>query len=205
MSATILTEADAKKAKIELITDEKKGNQAVHDVVVAMQANRRSGTACTKTKADVALSGRKPWRQKGTGRARAGYFSSPVWVGGGVAHGPKPRDYSKKVTKGVKKLAFRKALSARILMGDVVMVESFTVAEPKTRQFVALLAETAGGAGKTLVIGTAFDENTYKAARNVRNSLLVLAADANTEQLLAFDKIVVTRGALDKLSERLAQ
>ena len=92
MSATVLTAADAEKAKIELITDEAKGLQAVHDVVVAIQAARRSGTACAKTKADVNLSGRKPWRQKGTGRARAGYFSSPVWVGGGVAHGPLPRD-----------------------------------------------------------------------------------------------------------------
>ena len=87
MSATVLTAADAEKAKIQLITEEAKGRQAVHDVVVAIQAARRSGTACAKTKAEVNLSGRKPWRQKGTGRARAGYFSSPVWVGGGAAFG----------------------------------------------------------------------------------------------------------------------
>lgn len=204
MSATVLTAADAEKAKIDLITDEAKGCQAVHDVVVAIQAARRSGTACTKTKGDVALSGRKPWRQKGTGRARAGYFSSPVWVGGGVAHGPKPRDYTKNVPKAVKKLAFRKALSARILGGDVVLVDSFTVAEPKTKAFVSLLTSTVEKARKTLVVSENFDDSTFKAARNVAKAQLARAEDVNTEQLLAFDKIVVTKAALEKLSERLA-
>lgn len=205
MSATVFTAEEAAKAKIDLITDEAKGNQAVHDVVVALQAARRSGTASAKTKGEVNLSGRKPWRQKGTGRARAGYFSSPVWVGGGVAHGPKPRDYSKNVPKKVRKLAFRKALSARILEGDVFVVEAFAVQEPKTKQFVSLIAENAKDARKTLVLGSEFDEATYKAARNVKTSLLMRAADVNTEQLLAFDKIIVTRAAVDKLSERLSR
>ncbi len=205
MSATVFTSEEAQKAKIELITDEAKGNQAVHDVVVALQAARRSGTACTKTKGDVALSGRKPWRQKGTGRARAGYFSSPVWVGGGVAHGPKPRDYSKDVPKKVRKLAFRKALSARILGGDVLLVDSFAVKEPKTKQFVELVGKTAKDARKTLIVGSQFDEATYKAARNVKTSLLTTAKDVNTEQLLAFDKIILTRDAVSQISERLSK
>ena len=204
MSATVLTAADAEKAKIQLITEEAKGRQAVHDVVVAIQAARRSGTACAKTKAEVNLSGRKPWRQKGTGRARAGYFSSPVWVGGGAAHGPVPRDYTKNTPKAVKKLAFRKALSARILEGDVLLVEKFSVAEPKTKLFVALLAKTSAQARKTLVLSAVFDETTLKAARNVAKAQLTRAEDVNTEQLLAFDKIVVTQDALEKLSERLA-
>jgi len=204
MSATVFTAEEAAKAKIELITEEKKGNQAVHDVVVALQAARRSGTASVKSKADVNLSGRKPWRQKGTGRARAGDFASVIWVGGGVAHGPKPRDYSKNTPKRVKKLAFRKALSARILEGDVLVVEAFSVKEAKTKQFVALIAETAKEARKTLIVGSQFDENTYKAARNVQTSLLATASDVNTEQLLAFDKIIVTREAVTKLSERLS-
>jgi len=204
MSANVFTAEEAAKAKIELITEEQKGRQAVHDVVVALQAARRSGTACVKTKADVALSGRKPWRQKGTGRARAGYFSSPVWVGGGVAHGPKPRDYSKDVPKKVRKLAFRKALSARILAGDVLVVEAFAVKEPKTKQFVSLLADAAKDARKTLIVGSQFDEATYKAARNVQTSLLATASDVNTEQLLAFDKIIVTRDAVAQLAERLS-
>lgn len=204
MSATVLTAEEARKAKIDLITEAEKGRQAVHDVVVALRANRRQGTASTKTKAEVNLSGAKPWRQKGTGRARAGYKSSPVWVGGGVAFGPHPRDYSKKITKKVKALAFRKALSERVLAGDVLLVEDFAVKEAKTKQFLSLLAETAANARKTLIVGATFDEKTYLAARNVKNALLVRASDLNTEQLLAFEKVVVTRDALAKLSERLA-
>jgi large subunit ribosomal protein L4 len=204
MSATILTAEEARKANIELITDPEKGRQAVHDVVVALRANRRRGTASTKTKADVRLSGAKPWRQKGTGRARAGYKSSPVWVGGGVAFGPHPRDYSKKVPKKVKTLAFRKALSERVLAGDVLLVEDFKVDEAKTKQFLTLVANTAGHARKMLIVGAGFDEKTYLAARNVRDTLLARAAEVNTEQLLAFDKVIVTRDALATLSERLA-
>lgn len=205
MSATIFDQEEARKASIELITDEKKGRQAVHDVVVALQANRRRGTASTKTKAEVALSGAKPWRQKGTGRARAGYKSSPVWSGGGVAFGPKPRDYSKSIPKKVRQLALRKALSARALAGDVLLVESFSVSEPKTKKFLALLEETVSGAKKALVISDAFDATTCLAARNVAHAQLARAADVNTEQLLAYDKIVLTRSALPKLSERLAK
>jgi large subunit ribosomal protein L4 len=205
MSATVFTADEAKNARIELITDPEKGRQAVHDVVVAMRANRRRGTASTKTKADVNLSGAKPWRQKGTGRARAGYKSSPVWVGGGVAFGPHPRDYSKKTPKKVKVLAFRKALSERVLAGDVLLVDSFAVKEPKTRQFLALVSDTASNARKILIIGAGFDETTYLAARNVKDTLLTRAADVNTEQLLAFEKIVLTKDALAALSERLAR
>lgn len=205
MSATIFTAEEAQKAQIELITDSAKGRQAVHDVVVAMRANRRRGTASTKTKGEVALSGAKPWRQKGTGRARAGDKASPIWVGGGVVFGPRPRSYAKNTPKKVKVLAFRKALSERILGGDVLLVDAFAVKEAKTKSFIALLAETAKDARKTLVVGGGFDENTYRAARNVQNALLVRAADVNTEQLLAFDKIVVTREALAILSERLSK
>src|SRR5471032_836520 len=203
MSAKVLTIADAKAAKFELI-ENAKGGQAVHETVTALRANRRSGTACVKTKATVSGSGAKPWRQKGTGRARAGYKSSPVWVGGGVAFGPHPRDYSKKTPKKVKVLAFRKALSERILAEDVLIVESFAVAEPKTKKFLALVNDTVKDLRKALIIGTNFDEKTFLAARNVQNVQLARAADVNTEQLLAFDKIVVTKEALATLSERLA-
>lgn len=205
MNPVPFTEEEARKASIELITDEKKGRQAVHDVVVALQANRRRGTACTKTKGEVALSGAKPWRQKGTGRARAGYKSSPIWRGGGVVFGPKPRDYSKAIPQKVRQLAFRKALSSRALAGDVVLVDSFAVPEPKTKKFLALLEQTAAGAKNTLVISDAFDEATFLAARNVGNAQLARAADVNTEQLLAFDKIILTRTALPTLSQRLAK
>ncbi len=204
MSAATFTAADAEQANIVLITDEKKGNQAVHDAVVALQANRRSGTAKTKTKGEVAGSGAKPWRQKGTGRARAGYKSSPIWTGGGTAHGPRQRDYTKNVPKAVRKLAFRKAFSERIKDGDVLVVENFAVTELKTKAFVSLVTESNGGARKTLVIGSQFDETTYKAARNVKTTQLVVASDVNTEQLLDYDKIIVTRDGIQKLSDRLA-
>src|SRR3954471_10495359 len=119
MAAKVLTVEAAKAARIDVI-ENGKYSQVVHDTVTALRANRRSGTASVKTKATVNGSGAKPSRQKGTGRARAGYKSSPVWVGGGVVFGPHPRDYSKKVAKGVSKLALRKAFSERVNGGDVL-------------------------------------------------------------------------------------
>jgi large subunit ribosomal protein L4 len=200
MSAKVLTKAAAKEAKIDLI-ENGRGTQAVQDAVVAMRAARRSGSANTKTKAQVDLSGSKPWRQKGTGRARAGYASSPVWRGGGVVFGPKPRDYTKKVSKSTRRLAFQKALSERINAGDVLTVDKFAVTEVKTKAFVALVKK-ATDARKVLIISDAFEENFYKSARNVRSVHLATATDVNTEQLLAFNKILVTPQGLEKLAER---
>jgi large subunit ribosomal protein L4 len=202
MSATVLTIAAAKEAKINVI-ENGRGTQALHDMVVALRANRRSGSANSKTKAEVAYSGKKPWRQKGTGRARAGYASSPVWSGGGVVFGPKPRDYSKKVPKSVRRLALLKALSARIMAGDVLVAEEIKVANPKTKDFVSFL-KSQTEARKVLLSSTEFDETTYKAARNIQPVLLNTASEVNTEQLLAFQKIIVTNEALVKLAERLA-
>jgi large subunit ribosomal protein L4 len=200
MSAKVLTKSAAKDARIEIIED-RRGTQAVHETVVAMRAARRSGSANTKTKAEVDLSGAKPWRQKGTGRARAGYKSSPLWRGGGVVFGPKPRDYSKKVPKSVRRLAFQKALSERIAAGDILTIDKFTVTELKTKTFVSMIKK-ATDAPKVLLISDVFDENTYKSARNVRSVTLATASDVNTEQLLAFNKILVTGRGLEKLAER---
>src|SRR5262252_5731672 len=110
------------EVKFPLIEDGK-GTQAVHDTVVAYQAAQRMGTASTKTMGEVAGTGKKPWRQKGTGRARAGSFASPLWRGGGVVFGPKPRDYAKKVSRKTRQLALRKALSERLRAGDVVLID----------------------------------------------------------------------------------
>ncbi len=200
MSATVLTADAAKNAKITLV-EGGRGTQAVHDAIVAMRAARRSGSANTKTKAEVNLSGAKPWRQKGTGRARAGYKSSPIWRGGGVVFGPKPRDYTKKVSKSTRRLAFQKALTERINAGDVLTLETFAVKEAKTKSFLNQLKEQTD-ATKVLLISDAFDEQTYRAARNVGPVLLVTATDVNTEQLLAFDKILVTSKALEQLAGR---
>ena len=200
MSAKVLTKAAAKEAKIDIIEDGH-GTQAVHDVVVALRAARRSGTANTKTKAEVDMSGAKPWRQKGTGRARAGYVSSPIWRGGGVVFGPKPRDYSKKVSKSVRRLAFQKALSERIKAGDVLTIDKFVVPELKTKSFMSMLRK-ATDAEKVLLISESFDETTRKSARNVKPVKLTTASDVNTEQLLRFQKILVTQAALEQLAER---
>jgi large subunit ribosomal protein L4 len=202
MAGNILTVDAAKTAGIDVIANGKY-TQVVHDVVVALRANRRSGTACVKTKATVNLSGAKPWRQKGTGRARAGYKASPVWVGGGVVFGPHPRDYSKKVAKSVKRLALRKALSERIKDGDVIVVESFAVKQAKTKNFVAAVSAITDEP-KTLIVSAVFDKNTYLAARNVQPTLLATASDVNTEQLLAFRKIILTNDALAQISQRIA-
>jgi large subunit ribosomal protein L4 len=203
MSAKILTADAAKDAKFTLI-EGGRGTQALHDVVVAMRAARRSGSANTKTKAEVSFSGAKPWRQKGTGRARAGYKSSPIWRGGGVVFGPKPRDYTKKVSKTVRRLAFQKALTERINAGDVLTIDAFAVKELKTKAFVTLLKKQTD-ARKVLLISDSFDDNTYKSARNVKPVLLATANDVNTEQLLAFDKILVTSGALERLAARTSK
>src|ERR1700744_4127465 len=127
------------EVKFALVEDGK-GTQAVHDTVVAYNAAQRSGTASAKTVGEVAGSNKKPWRQKGTGRARAGSFRSPLWAGGGVVFGPKPRDFSKKVSKKTRQLALRKALSARLKLGDVVIVDDLKLSSPKTRDFVNVIA-----------------------------------------------------------------
>ena len=201
MSATVLTADAARDAKIDIIANGK-GTQAVHDAVVAMRANRRSGTASTKTKATVSGSGKKPYRQKGTGRARAGYMSSPVRVGGGVVFGPHPRSYAKKVSKTVRRLAFRKALSARIIAGDVSVIGTFAVTELKTKAFLKLVGENVQDAKKVLIVGDQFDETTYKAGRNVKAVQMTTADGVNTEDLLRYNKILITKEALSLIAER---
>src|SRR4051794_9361839 len=200
MAAKVLTAEAAKDAKIALI-ENGRGTQAMHDALVATRAARRSGSANSKSKADVNFSGAKPWRQKGTGRARAGYKSSAIWRKGGVVFGPKPRDYSKKISKTVKRLAFQKALSERISAGDVLTIDTFAVKEIKTKAFVSLVKKQTD-AKKVLVVSDAFDDHTYRSARNVKPVRLATAREVNAEQLLAFDKIIVTQKALEHLAER---
>jgi large subunit ribosomal protein L4 len=202
MSATVLSVEAAKAADIEIIQN-RKYTQALHDAIVALRAGRRSGSANTKTKAEVNLSGAKPWRQKGTGRARAGYKSSPVWVGGGVVFGPKPRDYSKKVNRKVSKLALRKAFSERVNGGDVLVVASFQVTEPKTKKFITLL-QSITPETSTLVVGTEFDASTILSGRNLPGARLATALEVNSEDLLRYRKIVVTNDALPVLAKRMA-
>src|SRR5580704_5071425 len=143
-----------------------KGTQAVHDTVVAYNAAQRSGTACTKNAGEVAGTNKKPWRQKGTGRARAGSFQSPLWRGGGVVFGPKPRDFSKKVSRSTRQLALRKALSERLKAGDVLVVDELKLSSPKTKEFIGVLAALEL-TGTTLVVSHGVDKNLLLASRNV--------------------------------------
>jgi large subunit ribosomal protein L4 len=202
MSAKVLSVEAAQAANIEIIQN-RKYTQALHDTIVALRAGRRSGSANTKSKAEVNLSGAKPWRQKGTGRARAGYKASPVWVGGGVVFGPKPRDYSKKVNRKVSKLALRKAFSERVNGGDVLVIPSFQVKEAKTKKFVSLL-QSITPETSALVVGNEFDASTLLAGRNLQGSRLATALEVNSEDLLRYRKIVVTNDALEVLAKRMA-
>jgi large subunit ribosomal protein L4 len=180
-----------------------RGTQAVHDVVVAYQANQRMGTASTKTMGEVAGSGKKPWRQKGTGRARAGSFASPLWRGGGVVFGPKPRDFGKKISKSTRKLALRKAMTERLKAGDVVVVEDLKLTAPKTKEFVGVLAALELS-GSTLVV-TEPDETLARAARNLAQVEVTTGEEFTTYQALRFDKLLFTRSAFAKVEERLAE
>lgn len=201
MSATILTIEAAKAANIDVVSNGKY-TQAVHETVVALRANRRSGTASVKTTSTVNGSGAKPWKQKGTGRARAGSRQSPIWVGGGVVFGPHPRDYSKKVSKKTKRVALRKALSARIIAGDVFIVPSFSIPSPKTKDFISTVGAISTEP-KTLIVSPSFDDNTKLAARNVAKTQLITSADVNTEHLLLYKKIILTNDALTQLADRI--
>jgi len=185
--------------------------QVIHDAVTAYRAAQRSGTACTKTVAEVAGSGKKPWKQKGTGRARAGLARSPIWRKGGVVFGPKPRDYSKNLPRGVKKLAFEQALVSRLQDGDVIVVDSLDIKTPKTREFVEILkglqvkGEITPGRvvkGRTLLVHEAPSQNLRLASRNVENVSTVSAESVNAYQILDCGKMVITQAALQKLAAR---
>jgi large subunit ribosomal protein L4 len=184
------------------IVENGKGTQAVHDVVVAFRAAQRSGTHCTKTVGEVAGTNKKPWRQKGTGRARAGSFRSPIWRGGGVVFGPKPRDYSKTVTRSTRQLALRKALSERLNAGDVVIVDELKIAGPKTKDFVTVL-KALDITNTALIVIKGADENLSRASRNIANVEVTTSDLVNTYQVLRSDKIVFTRGAFEQLEDRL--
>ena len=202
MSAKTFTAEDAQAANLVLVGAEK-GRQAVHDLVVAYRANRRTGSACTKTRGEVSGSNRKIYKQKGTGGARHGDKRAPIFVGGGVVFGPRPRDYSKKVPKTVRKLALRRTLGDLVSAGKVLTVPSFTVADGKTKSFVAAL-DAIAPVGKILVVGNSFDDSTYLAGRNVAYAQLVTGSDVNVEQLLLANTIILVGDAVQTLAARTA-
>ena len=201
MSKTLSIQ-DAQAANIQVVEGHK-GDQAVHDLITADRANRRSGTACTKTRGEVKGSNKKLWKQKGTGRARCGTNKNPIWRGGGIVFGPRPRDYSKTVNKGVRKLALRKVLGELIKSEKIISVDNFAIADGKTKSFNSAIKGLTD-ARKVLVVAEKFDENTYLAARNVQSVLLITAAEMNIEQLLHANTIILVEDSYETLARRTA-
>ena len=202
MFAKTFTVEDAQAANLVLVGVEK-GRQAVHDLVTAYRANRRTGSACTKTRGEVSGNNKKIFKQKGTGNARHGDKRAPIFVGGGVVFGPRPRDYSKKVPKTVRKLALRRVLGDLTRAGTIRTVDAFTVPDGKTKSFVSAISAITAPA-KILVVGNTFDDNTYLAGRNVSWVQLVTANDLNVEQLLLAKSVILVGDAITTLANRTA-
>ena len=197
-------EAAGEKEVADASLELKRGAQAVLDVVTAYRAGRRAGTASTKKRSDVSGGGSKPFKQKGTGRARRGSSRSPILRGGGVVFGPHPRDYSKKVNKKAVALAFRRALSEKIAKGAVVVADGLEGIEPKTRAVAALLKKVADGRA-TLFVTAESVKNLNLAARNIPGVEVTTAAQANTYQVSRYPLIVADAAGFDALQARIAE
>ncbi|PUB13449.1 50S ribosomal protein L4 [Paenisporosarcina sp. OV554] len=177
-------------------------NNVLFDAVIAQRASLRQGNHKVKNRSEVAGGGRKPWKQKGTGRARQGSIRSPQWRGGGVVFGPVPRSYSYKLPKKVRRLALRSALSAKVLEQNFIVLESLMFDAPKTKDFLKVLKDLSIEK-KALFVTAELDENVAKSARNIPGVSVVSATGINVLDLLGHDKIVVTKAAVEKIEEVL--
>ncbi len=173
----------------------------LHDVVCMQRANRRGGNASTKTRGQVRGGGAKPWRQKGTGRARAGTKNSPIWRGGGVTFGPRPRDYSYKLPKKVRRLALRMALSARLNEGNLVIVDQFNMDAPKTKEFVGVMKNF--DFDNCLIVADTDNENIRLSARNAVGYKVLPVAGLNVYDILKYPKLMLMQSSLEQLEARL--
>ena len=184
-------------------------NKAVmHEVLTAELAEARQGSASTKTRAEVNGGGRKPFRQKGTGRARQGSTRAPHMVGGGVVHGPKPRDYTKKVNKKVRRLALRSALSAKVKAGGIIILDAFDIERPKTKTIIDFSKKLdIFGVKQLFVVNdltTENDYNTYMSVRNIEKSFVLMPNELSVYWLLKQEKVIMTKEALAQIEEVLA-
>lgn len=173
----------------------------MHKVVVSQLANRRQGTVATKNRAAVRGGGRKPWRQKGTGRARQGSIRSPQWVGGGVVFGPTPRDYSYRLPKKARRAALKSALSAKVEAGNIIVLDQLTVEEPKTKVMANMFK--AFDVQKPLVITAEWDTNVELSTRNIPGAVVAKSQGLNVYDILNSQKVVITKDAVTKLEEVL--
>ena len=173
-----------------------------HEVVKMQLANRRGGNACTKTRSEVSGGGRKPWRQKGTGRARAGSTRSPLWVGGGVVFGPKPRDYSYSLPKKVRRAALKSALSLKVKEGKLLIVDNLNLEEIKTKAFVSLLKRLAV---EGALIVDSDNVNLERSARNLHAVKVLRPEGLNVYDILKYEYLLLTKQSAEKIQERLRQ
>jgi len=176
----------------------------MHDAVVAQLRGKRQGTSSTKTRNEVKGGGRKPWRQKGTGRARHGSIRSPIWVGGGITFGPKPKEYRNRLPKKVKKQALRSAFSAKVAEEKFLVLDQLSLEAPKTRNVISLLQNLKLEGEKVLLIIADRDENIYKSARNIPGVKTMVASAINIFDLLNHEYIVATKDAVSLVEEVLA-
>ena len=176
---------------------------AVHNAVIMQLASRRQGTHSVKTRAEVSGGGRKPWRQKGTGRARAGSTRSPIWRSGGITFGPAPRSYKYNLPKKARKVALKSALSLKVAEGNLVVVDNLSFPEPKTKEMLKVLQALQADT-KSLVVTAEKDEMVWKSARNIQGVISMEAVGINVYDLMSYDKLVITREAVAKVEEVLA-
>jgi large subunit ribosomal protein L4 len=175
----------------------------IHAAVRNVMANSRQGTSASKTRGDVSGAGRKLWKQKGTGRARIASLRSPLWKGGGNVHGPQPRDWSYSLPKKMRRGALRSALSERVREGNVLVVDSWTLAKPKTKDFLGSLGKLGLGESKTLIVDSLENENLILSSRNVQRAKVVNSFSLNIYDLLYHDKLVLSRTAASELEKLL--
>lgn len=174
----------------------------VHEAVVMQMASLRRGTSNTLSRGQVRGGGRKPWRQKGTGRARAGTIRSPLWRGGAITFGPKPRDYSYSIPKKKRRLALKSVLSAKVIDGEIIVLDQLSFEAPKTKEMAKVLE--ALKAQKALVVTADIDENVFKSARNIVGVTPVNATGLNVYDIINHDKLIITKDAVAKVEEVLA-
>ncbi|WP_353893432.1 50S ribosomal protein L4 [Proteinivorax hydrogeniformans] len=185
------------------IFDIETSEAAVHKVVVAHLAAKRQGTASTKSRGEVSGGGARPWRQKGTGRARHGTIRSPLWVGGGVAFGPKPREYRLKVPKKVRRLAMKSALTTKVQNDNFKVLKALEINSPKTKEVVELINNLEVNK-KTLVVTSGADSNVYKSARNIPKVSTAFVDTLNVYDILNHDAVIITEEAVKKVEEVFA-
>ena len=173
--------------------------EAMHQVVVALLANKRQGTQSAKTRAEVRGGGIKPWRQKGTGRARQGSIRAPQWIKGGVVFAPKPRDYRMSIPKSMRRVAMLSALTSKVQNDEMVVLDSLTLEAPKTKEIVKML--NAFNAKKTLIVTAEANETVYKSARNIEGVAVLPVNNINVYDLLKYSKVIMTKDAVSKIEE----